>query len=157
MNRRRVRLILWSSSVLLSLASAAVVAAGLLLPLRVSLPKPQDPPTQTGPTPPRQALFPLENLQRLAGLNLRQPLFDPLPPAPPPPPAKAPLAIKLAGTILEAEHSLAILQLPDGKTELKAVGEECGGATILQIEQDCVMVSYDGQTLQLTITAPKQG
>jgi type II secretory pathway component PulC len=157
MNRRRIHLILCSSSVLFILASAATVAVGLLLPLSVSMPKPRDPSVKTSTTQPRQTPPPLENLQRLASLNLRQPLFDPPPPAPQPPPTKTPLAIKLAGTILEAEHSLAILQLPDGKTELKAVGEQCGGATIVRIEQDCVTVSYDGQTVQLTIAAPKQG
>jgi type II secretory pathway component PulC len=69
---------------------------------------------------------------------LRRPLFDP-PPAAAASAAvavQAPLNIKLLGTAIEAEESLAIFAIPPGTVEVKRVGEAIGeGAARVQVRE----------------------
>lgn len=116
----------------------------------------------TGPVRPRVATIPtsqpsylltIADFQPLWNLKLRQPLFDP-PPAPPPAPAvvKQPmLAIKLAGIINEPGHCFAMFTMPDGQIEMKAVGDRCGDAEVLSIEDNTVNVRFNGQTIKLKL------
>jgi hypothetical protein len=96
----------------------------------------------------------LADLQSVAQVNWRRPLFDAPSPAPviaPPPPPPPPLTVRLAGTIIEPGHSRAVLVGPDGKTELKGVGEHSGPAEVLEIGQDTCTVRYLGNRVTLKI------
>lgn len=102
----------------------------------------------------------LVTLQASAQLDLQRPLFDAPPPAPAPvvvPPPPPPLAVQLAGTIIEPGHNQAMLVGPDGKTELKSVGESSGSAKILEINQDNCVVQYLGSRVTLKIAKDNTG
>lgn len=89
-------------------------------------------------------------------LQLRRPLFDP-------PPVKVevkafvppPLAYRLTGTVLNPGGAMAMFVGPQGKIEIRRVGQQIGEATILDIGQDRVRINYYDQTRELELTAPQ--
>jgi type II secretory pathway component PulC len=102
---------------------------------------------------------PLADFQRLLTRNLRQPLYDPAAVSTPPipAPAKPSLDVKLAGTIIEPGHSKAMLITRDGKTELKGVGQKCGEAEILAIDEKRVVIRFNGDAVELRVPAQERG
>jgi hypothetical protein len=98
-----------------------------------------------------------EDFQFVAQLDLRRPLHDPPPmalPAPSPPQAIPALNIHLTGTIVEPDHSQALITMPDGQVELKSVGDDAGGAHIKTIQDGSITVEYFGQSIVLS--TPKE-
>ncbi len=89
-------------------------------------------------------------------LQLRRPLFDP-------PPVKVeakvfvppPLAYRLTGTVLNPDGAMAMFVGPQGKIEIRRVGQQIGEATILDISQDRVRINYHDQTRELELAAPQ--
>jgi hypothetical protein len=105
----------------------------------------------TGPAtaPLRETLTP-EQIDAVAALDLRRPLFDP-PPAPPaiegPTVAAAePEPATLAGTVIEPGHSYAIFVTPAGTNEVRTVGESTSGREVLRIEDNQVTLRAGDRT-----------
>jgi hypothetical protein len=155
MTVRRMRFFLWLSTGAAGAAGAAVVAWAVL---------PLNP--LGGEHAPRTANFTAESassgvqperlaseLQNLAQISLRRPLHDApqAPAAPEPVQSNPPLEIRVTGTIYEPGHCRAMIQLPDGTTQLKSVGESAGDARILDIQNGSVKVEYFGKSLVLTV------
>jgi len=156
MNPRRARSLLWSTTVLLAVASAAVVVAAARWPYEMGPAQPSA--TTVAPKPPTTGpasmLPPLAGIQPLWQRAWRRPLYDP-PPALPPVLVEAPLNIGLLGTIMEQGGvSLAIVQLPGGKTQLIGIGEEAAGAKVLRIEPDRMTVLLGGKERLLVVAKP---
>jgi hypothetical protein len=95
-----------------------------------------------------QALPSLAAFGSLATLDLRQGYADAAKPV-------VNFNAKLRGTILEPDRPKAVFQTGDGRTELKGLGADIAGAKILAIEKETVTVSYNGETLILSIPKPK--
>ena len=97
---------------------------------------------------------PLASFENLWDRDLRRPLFDPAPAPPAPPAAVAPpsLSVRLVGTVTEPGHSQALLMTPEGKLEIKAIGEQSGGAEIVAIDEAGITVRFAGQTLSIKNT-----
>lgn len=74
----------------------------------------------------------------------------PVEPAPATAPATPP-ALRLAGTVVEPGHCLAMFLTPDSKLEFKSIGEEAAGARIVAITTSGVTVSFNGATFTLAI------
>lgn len=88
--------------------------------------------------------------------TLRPPLYDPPPPEVLPPPPPPPLRIKLLGTVIEPDGnqgrgSQAILMTPAGQVEMHRVGAVIDGAKIESIAEGLTIVTFHGQTLELTV------
>ena len=108
----------------------------------------------------RTAMPTLAEFEPLCRRPLRRPLYDPPPKAKPaavvvapkPPP---PLAVRLLGTAVEPDHSMAMLLTARGTIEMKAVGDKLDdmpdAAEVTKIEQDCVTLRYHGQTVRLEV------
>lgn len=110
----------------------------------------------------------------LASQSLRGPLYDPPPPPvapikqprpkPTPPPAGPPkLDLKLVGTIIQTNQSVAILSDSSGQFDVKGIGESLEltpqGVTLQEIEPEQVTLQYQGRrsTLQLDKSMKKSG
>jgi len=99
----------------------------------------------------------LKDFEQVWRKPLRRPLFDPPPPAavaaPVVAPQPPPLPIKLLGTAIELEHSLAMLAMPPNVIRVCRVGDCVGQAPnqieILEIEADWVAVRSNGEKLVL--------
>ena len=57
----------------------------------------------------------------------------------------------LAGTVVERGHSYALLVTPDGRINVRGVGEESGGAKVIQIGKTNVTLRVDGQFVKLDL------
>jgi len=102
----------------------------------------------------------MEALELVGGIDLQRPLYDAPPPAPlptPDPVKPPPLALQLAGTIIDADpsRSRAILILPDGTSKLHGVGDRIGDAELLVIEDEEITVRYHGD--EVVLKRPKPG
>ena len=110
-------------------------------------------PSAAVPVAPREAaataLPPLASFAPVWSVNLRRDLGTASPRA-----SAAPLQVKLAGTIMDPRRPLALLAGPDGRTELKAIGESAHGARVLRIQPYAVELSYQGRTLTLRQERP---
>lgn len=148
-------------------AAAAALAGAAALAAAWALWAPHDPRTDASAADvarpvarPKVAApaLPLASFEAIWDLKLQEPLFPSAPgnksvaSKPPPPP---PLGFKLLGTIIEPGRSLAMLATAGGKAELRGVGEEYGGAKILEIEQDRVTARYNGRPVTLELQQPK--
>lgn len=88
---------------------------------------------------------------------LRQQLFDPPPPAPPvvekPPPR--PIVAKLLATMIEADQSVAMLQLTNGEIVFRRSGEAIGGedadVILTEIGPGTAIARRNDQDSKLTI------
>jgi len=118
MNVRRVRFWLWTIGASMLAAAAGGFARLVTMPLA----QPGSFAASTaGPSTRRaseeSSVPTLRSFQPHWSLDLRRPLYDPPPavkaeaPKPPPPP----LAVKLAGTVIEPGYSRALLTVADGK------------------------------------------
>lgn len=158
MRTYRLRAVLWSAAVA-SLVGCALAATWAARP-------PAHPSVAASPSTPeedrrateRSVTVPLVPLTRLAAacaIDLRRPLYDPPPPKPvppPPPPPEPPLAVKLSGTVIEpGGYSRAMLRSPDGKLQMAKVGDDCGGAKVVSIEQGRVEVMHNGKPVMLVV------
>jgi hypothetical protein len=143
----------WGAAGLLSVGSVAVILGAWRWPYAV----PQQPgaglsqrPSAAAPAPPR-SLPPLSEFEPVWKVRLRSA------------PANAPgsraftqapqsplgLPIRLAGTVVEPDHSFAIFITSVGKIELKKIGETIADARVLEISDGSVSLSYRGQTVNL--------
>jgi type II secretory pathway component PulC len=101
----------------------------------------------------------LAQFEPLCRRPLRRPLYDPPPKAKPAPVVVAqkppPLNVRLVGTALEPDHSMAMLLTSRGTIEMKAVGDKLDdtpdSAELTSIEQDRVTLRYHGQTVRLEV------
>lgn len=84
---------------------------------------------------------------------LRQPLQDQPTPTRPAVASAAPssLTARLAGTVVEQGHSVAMFITRSGKIEFKAVGEAVDDAEVLDITLDRVSLRHNGRTVDLTL------
>lgn len=126
--------------------------------------------------------LPVENDQQMtdksiAMRSLRGPLYDPPPmasrpptsaprPQPPPQPRTPPVArlnLRLVGTIIDADRSVAIVSDSSGKLDVKSRGETLelspAGITIDAITSQAVTLTYQGRqsTIQLDRNASATG
>lgn len=151
MTTRTMRRLLWALTAMAVTASAVVILAAARWPYpsapKVTDSKPRIATPHPGET--HAAIPMLEEFLSAAEVDLRRPLVDPAPPPRQPPP---PLAMKLAGTIVEPGQSRALLIGADGKVQLKRAGETLDGVELLSIDHDSVTVKYLGSPLVLTAT-----
>lgn len=141
------------------MTGAAAVAFGwvALVPLSIS----SKPSAQTSDSTKSVAVSPMtvinvQELERLARIDLRRPLHDATPPARLIAQAAMPLSIRLTGTICEPGHCRAMIELADGTVQLKAIGEQAGEARILDIREGSVTVEYLGKPQILTVAKGEQ-
>jgi hypothetical protein len=156
MRIRTIRALLWTSGGIGVAMSAAALCIARWLPL-------ETPTVPAGPLRYESAgtntdapVPSLAQIEQLASLDLRRPLYD-TPAAAAAPAQRPPLALKLAGTIVEPGHSRAVLVGPEGKVELKSVGQSVAGAEVLRIDPESVTVRYLDQEVQLTLQREKGG
>ncbi len=153
MGTRRIRSFLWLIAGLFVTATVFACLYGLVWsPVTLATAPSQPRSMSLSTTQPSYALT-IADFQPLWNLQLRQPLFDPPPaPSPAPPVVKQPiLTIKLAGIINEPGHCFAMFTMPDGQIEMKAVGDRCGDAEVVSIEDNVVNVRFNGQTIKLRL------
>ena len=72
--------------------------------------------------------------------------------------APATLNVKLLGTILEPGNTLAMFATPQGKIELRRVGEMVGGTAtdVVKIQRREVVVRYQGKLVTLAVHGMKE-
>ena len=177
MNVRQRKNLIAASAALVALAGAAVLAAGLVLPVTIS---PSDSHTLArtagGKAASTQAIASdtadssqqwREDLLRLCQVDLRRDLFEvPTVAAPAIDPATTPstaaqassLSIRLIGTIIEPGHSMALFQKATGIVELASQGDtfDDGGVavTVVTVEPLKVTVRRAGVSIELVIPPP---
>ena len=157
MSLKSQRIFLWTLGTMILIVAAAVAIDSIWAPYELGVVGASASPTTRQMQASLQAEPTLAALQSAARMDLRRPLFDPPPPAPivaAPPPAPPPLTVRLAGTIIEPGHDRAVLIGPDGKTELKAVGETSGPAEVMEIGTNSCVVRYLGNPVTLKIDRP---
>lgn len=159
------------AATLLVLGAVAVVVAGVVMPVRVDPPRPVHPTGGAGATSADDAGADaadagptLEQLQQVAAIDLRRPLYDqvveaekdpdPSPPPTPPPP----LQMQLIATTNEKGNSMAIFRRNSGAMAVCAVGKsiEDNGRTVTvkAIDGGVVTIEYAGQTQKLEVRGP---
>ena len=157
MTARRINILLWLLAVLFTGGTIVAAAWAVLGPYADLTARP---PQARGvaPATPAPSDPPLAAFAAVWDRELGQPLdpLDPPPVAPPTQPAAAatdppPPPVKLIGTVLEPNYSMAVFARADGRPELRAVGETAGGAEVLRIEADAVTVRYNGQPVVLRV------
>ena len=160
MHTRNIRILLWSLTGLAAAIALGAITAAILLPYPTGNVLPPSSIESVGVhSASTQSIPPLSAFDSVARLDLRRPLVDSPPPAKVtavasnPPPA---LSIKLVGTVVQPGHSRALLLLPDGKIEMKRVGEITASAQILEITKSTVTVSYLGSDVTLKLEKPEK-
>lgn len=158
MNTRRTRQILWLAALLLAVMSAGV-ALWAFQPVTVALPSSPDGAAgnNTGRGTAQRPLPSLAELNSLAQVNLRRPIFDATVAAAPPPPPPPPLTIKLAGTIIEPGNNQAMIVTREGDYQRLRVGEKSGEAEVQIIERESITVRYYGKSIVLKVDRPEGG
>ena len=169
MNVRQTSSLIGAAAVLAALGCAAILVAGLTVPVRVaggggggSLGKARGTATSgqaAGETRAEHSQQALAELQQLCDRDLRRPLFDP-------PPQKvevaaasrAPMTLSLVGIVKEPGHSMAMFRKNDGAILLCGLGEsvdDAGGAvTVTGIDQQKVTIRYGGAVREVTVVPP---
>lgn len=94
----------------------------------------------------------LDQFEALWALNLQQPLYGASVPVTPTTPAKQPmpLSVRLAGTVVEPGHSVAIF-VSGGKIILKGVGDQIDQAEVLTITAHGVSLRHRGKEVDLNM------
>jgi hypothetical protein len=145
------------------LASAgAALAWGVFCPIAEQEPSEQRPMARSGShdgKDHRTAMPTLAQFEPLCRRPLRRPLYDPPPKTKSAPVVVAktppPLNVRLVGTALEPDHSMAMLLTSCGTIEMKSVGDKLDdtpdSAELTSIEQDRVTLRYHGQTVRLEV------
>jgi len=174
MNVRQRKRSIQFAGVFVAVCTAAVLTAGLVLPVEVDSSRPV-PGKRAGSAPASRpaegkgtedSLRPtLADLRKTCALNLRRPLFDK------PPPKKKPIAgktprkpvasatgIRLVGIADEPGHSMAMFQKPDGSIGVCAEGGSIdikgSRLSVISIKDRKVTVTYGGSTRQFAILPP---
>ena len=98
----------------------------------------------------------LSEFEKLWDVDLRRPLVDPAPAVPAASVIRAaapvvPIGLKLAGTVVEPGHSVAVFVNPAGRSELKGVGDKAGPAEVMDIQTDHVTLRYNGSPVTLRV------
>ena len=172
--RQRKRLLIGAAGVV-GLASVAVLAGGLALPVAAPVSVPPPPIAATGTdaggspvgTDADAARRLAAGLEHVSRLDLRRPLYDPVTPpttqAPDPASAarpKSPMTARLVGTVIEPGHSVAFFQMADGMVRLCREGgtlDDSGGPiTVKRIDGPRVTVEYAGSMHELTLPEDEQ-
>lgn len=149
------------SAAALACVALAVLAWGVLAPVRVVVPATPGASAssprassalsdeQRGPT--------LDQLRTIAAVNLRQPLRDP----PPQIIEKPTMQAKFVGTINDQAHpdqSLAIFRLPDNSEHLLKAGQQisdpAGLIVLKRVGDQVVWIELDGQPQELQANSP---
>ncbi len=158
MNTRRTRQILWLAALLLVVMNVGA-ALWALQPVTVALPSSTDGAGSNtrGQGPAQRPVPSLADLNSLAQVNLRRPIFDPTAAAAAPPPPPPPLTIKLAGTIIEPGNNQAMIVTREGDYLRLRVGEKSGEAEVQIIERESITVSYYGKSIVLKVDRPEGG
>jgi len=160
MNIRRTKSQLGFTAIGLVLASVGVIVTACLWPYQqhcasnIQSVKPKPTPSSQVNTLP--ALSTLANIWKL---NLRRPIFDnPTARTATAPTRKAAsrLSARLAGTVIESGHSIAMFVTKKGGIELKSIGEMVGNAKILSISKNGVTVEHNGTTIELSLEQDKK-
>lgn len=166
MRVRQLRIGLKAAAGLLWIGTAsALVWAVFGSPRDIREPAPRTADSSSKPTQTAEGWFrcpELKDFEQVWQRRLRRPLFDPPPPAVVVVPTVAPqppqLPIKLLGTAIEPEHSLAMLAVPPNAIEVCRVGDRIGESLnqveILEIEADLVAVRSNGQKIVLKREGP---
>ena len=156
MRIRQIKWWLWSSAGLMGTGALGVVIAAFWLPY-------QRPDSSAVNTRTGSAQLQSNQPEMIVALPparhavwrtpLRQPLQDQPTPTPTAKPSKPPRSFttRLAGTVIEQDHSVAMFITRNGKIELKAVGEDVDNARVLDITPDRVSLRHNGRTLDLTL------
>lgn len=152
--RRTISMLSWTTGVLF-VAAVAVPILAVVWPLESpaesspSSPGPKPAFSSTsGPSPGSDSKEALR-FDAVWGLDLRRPLFDG---AAVNVASRPPLAVKLAGTILEPGRSQAMFTVPGAggpTTEFKGVGDKVGGAEVVEITATTATVLYYGERVVL--------
>lgn len=162
MNIQRTKLYLWCTTASLILATITVVATASLWPYDTPTAQNNVVPTHRNDTskPVAVSLPALATFGKIWSLNLRRPLVDK--PVSTQAAAKKsskparPLSARLAGTVVEPGHSIAMFITKNGKIELKKVGEKVGDAEILEITPIGASVRYHGKVIDLALEKEKK-
>lgn len=162
MNIQRTKLYLWSAACGLMLATVGVGATASLWPYDI-------PTLQNNSAPARRSsesqqktvsLPPLSTFGQVWSLNLRRPLIDEPKVAPTPAKKRSkptpPLSARLAGTVVEPGHSIAMFITKNGKIELKGIGEKVGGAEVIEITSTGVSLKYHEKVIDLALEQNKK-
>jgi len=148
MSSRRINAMLWSGAFVLAALTVLLVAWAILSPVEPeALEQARKLLPQTNPTN-ASGLPALSDVQALLDKPLRKNLNSAAPTT-----SVANLSnnanqppLTLVGTI---GNSLAMLRMPDGKIELKAVGESIAGMTVVAISPNKVDVRHNGKVISL--------
>lgn len=155
-----MRFLLWCGAAVLVLASVGTIAVAWVRPYGASPPTNPHPSDATHPSnTPVQPLPELSAFERAWNLDLRRSLYDqPVPVAMKPAKRQTPsrLSARLAGTVIEPGHSVAMFITPGGKIELKSVGETMGAIKVLDITPEGVSVLHRGKKIDLLLDQGKQ-
>ncbi len=150
-------------SILLALACFAVVAGGVLLPVRVEADPPDDVPepasgeradSNDAPSDPNRMSRVFADLQRLARMDLRRPLVKKDVPRKTSPKTlpKPRLQLRLLGTAEEPGRSLAYFQKRDGSTvwlaESERIKTPAGEVVVKTITSERVSITLGEQTIE---------
>ncbi len=165
MNVRQRKHLIRAGAGCVLLAGAAILAAGLMTPVKVhGRPTVDTNPRSSGAKARRaDGAEPgqhaergeLAELTQLCAMPLRGPLYDPPPTggAGPPTPTRRPMTAALIGIIYEPGHAIAVFQTAAGNKKLCAEGESVddpvGKVTVVKVEADRVTVQYAGNTVEL--------
>ncbi len=168
MNIQQTKFSLWCGAAVLATASLGTIATAWVWPY--TMPKPVD--AQPNKDPARQnvrhqPLPKLSTFEPVWGLDLRRQLYNqpqqqrqqhkPKPtPAARPRPARAHTAARLAGTVIEPGHSVAMFIMPNGRIQLKSVGEKIGELLILDITAERVCARHRGEKVNLLLDKRKK-
>jgi len=160
-NVRKLRLVLWAGACTLAAATIALIVLSYTMPVAGfgAFSTSQATPIVTMAQSDESTSL-TRDLQRLAQLNLRRRLHDPPPPPPPSRPTVAPpppLDFRLTGTICEPGYSQAMIQLSDGSSELKSVGDTIANAKITDIQEGRITVKYFGRAVDVKVANAEGG
>ena len=156
MTLRNKRRLLWICSVTLAAAGLASAVALVAAPVA----GPADGAAVAGGTgglpasaPPPAKKPPLSAYEAASRRNFLQPLFD----TPVAGQAALKPAVKLVGTIIEKDQSVAMLKAKDGQVRWAPVGEVVDGAEVVEIAADSVTVRFADQTFILKVESQGPG
>src|SRR5437763_1585420 len=141
MTVRRQRFVLWSMAAIFAATGAVCLAVSMLLPLDAGWRRPHPAAAVRNAAPAAQRIPSLEEFARVwdgpLGRSATPPAAQPAASAEAVPASAQsstpPPEFKLAGTVVERGHSYALLVTPDGRVEVRGVGEESGGAKVMEI------------------------
>jgi hypothetical protein len=161
MTVRRQRLLLWSTAAIFAATGAVCLAVSVLLPLEAGWQRPQSGAAVGNAVAPARRIPSLEEFARVwdgpLGRSVEVPASQPaasgeaVPAAAAQSSSAAPPAFKLAGTVVERGHSYALLVTPEGRMEVRGVGEESGGARVMEIGKSNVTLRVEGQLVRLEL------